>query len=69
VIALSITEISHLGHMAIPDYSTETRQIGIIHHDDSTVITAPNKLPLFGLEFVFTEYAISHEKNVNENGI
>ncbi|BDT74815.1 hypothetical protein PKF022_04800 [Polynucleobacter sp. KF022] len=69
MVALTIAKISHLGHMAIPDYSTKTRQIGIINHDDSTVISAPNDLPLFGLEFVFTEYAISHGKNVNENGI
>ncbi|BDT78568.1 hypothetical protein PKF032_04560 [Polynucleobacter yangtzensis] len=69
MIALSITEISHLCYMSIPYHPTKTRQIRIIHENDSTVITAPNKLPLFGLEFVFTEYAISHGKNVNENGI
>jgi len=62
-------EIGHLSYMTIPNDSTETRQIGIIYQNDSTVISAPNDLPLFGLEFVFTEYAISHGKNVNENGI
>jgi hypothetical protein len=55
--------------MSIPYHPTKTRQIRIIHENDSAVITAPNDLPLFGLEFVFTEYAISHGKNVNENGI
>jgi hypothetical protein len=64
-----MAKIGHLGYMTIPDHPTETRQLRIVHEDDTTVITAPNQLPLFGLEFVFTEYAISHGKNVNENGI
>jgi hypothetical protein len=55
--------------MVIPNDPTKTRQLRIIHEDDTTVISAPNKLPLFGLKFVFTEYAISHGKNVNDNGI
>jgi hypothetical protein len=52
----------------IPNHSTETRQILVVNKDDTTVIPAPNKLPFFGLKFVFTKYAISHGKNVNENG-
>ena len=68
MIPLTMGKVRHLSHMAIPDHPTKSRQIGIIHKNDSTVISAPNELPLFGLEFVFTKYAISHLKNVNENG-
>jgi hypothetical protein len=55
--------------MTIPDHPTKTRQFGIVHKNDTTVITAPNQLPLFRFEFVFTKYAIGHGKNVYENGI
>jgi hypothetical protein len=54
--------------MVIPDYPTKTRQIRIVYQDDSAVISTPDQLTLFRLEFFFTEYAISHGKNVNENG-
>jgi hypothetical protein len=54
--------------MVIPDHPTESRQIRIVDQDNATVISAPYELTLFGLEIVFTEYAISHGKNVNENG-
>jgi hypothetical protein len=68
MLALTIGKVRHLSYVTIPYHPTKSRQIGIIHQNDSTVISAPNELPLFGLEFVFTEYAISHLKNVNENG-
>jgi hypothetical protein len=68
MIALTMSEISHLGHMAIPDHPTESRQIWIINKDDSTVVPLPYKLALFRLEMIFTECTISHGKNVNENG-
>jgi hypothetical protein len=54
--------------MVIPDYPAESRQIRIVDQDNATVISAPYELTPFGLKFVFTEYAISHRKNVNENG-
>jgi hypothetical protein len=54
--------------MAIPDHPTESRQVRIVHKDDSTVIPTPYELALFRLEIVITECAISHEENVNENG-
>jgi hypothetical protein len=62
-------EISHLSNMMAPDHAAKSGKFWIIHEDDAAIIAAPDKLPLFGLEFVFTEYAISHGKNVNENGI
>jgi hypothetical protein len=66
--ALTIGQISHLCYVTIPDHPTKTRQIGIVHKNDTTIIPAPNQLPLFRLELVFTKYAISHGKNVYENG-
>jgi hypothetical protein len=66
--ALAIAQISHFCDMAIPYNTTKARKIGIIHQDDTAVIATPNKLPLFGLEMVFTKYTVSHVKNVNENG-
>jgi hypothetical protein len=54
--------------MPIPDHSTKTRKVGIVHKNDATVIAAPNQLPFFRLELVFTKCAISHGKNVYENG-
>jgi hypothetical protein len=68
MIALSIGEIGHLSHMMIPDHSTESRKIRIVHKDDAAVISTPYKLAFFRLEIIFTEYAIGHVKNVNENG-
>jgi hypothetical protein len=41
--------------MTIPDHPTKTRQIVIVHKNDTTVITAPDQLPLFRLELVFTK--------------
>jgi hypothetical protein len=55
--------------MIIPDHSTKTRQVRIIHEDNATVISAPNEFALFWLECVCTQYAIRHGKNVYENGI
>jgi hypothetical protein len=54
--------------MAIPDYTAKTRKIWIVHEDYAAVISPPNQLTLFGIELFFTEYAISHGMNVNENG-
>jgi hypothetical protein len=54
--------------VTIPDHPAKTRQVRVIDKGDSTVIPAPYELTLFRLEIIFTEYAISHEKNVNENG-
>jgi hypothetical protein len=68
MITLSMGKISHLGHMVIPDHPAESRQVRITHKDDSTVIPTPYELALFRLEIIFTEYAIGHVKNVNENG-
>jgi hypothetical protein len=69
VIPLTISKVCHLGYMAVPDYPTKTRKIGVIYQNDSTVIATPNQLTLFGLELICTKYAIGHGKNVNENGI
>jgi hypothetical protein len=69
VFALAISQISHFTDVAIPNDSAKTRQLRIIDENDTTIITAPNERPLFGLEIFFTKYAISHGKNVNENGI
>jgi hypothetical protein len=69
MLSLTITQISHFGDMAVPDYAAKTWQVWIIHEDDTTVIPTPNQLSLFGFEPFFTEYAISHGMNVNENGI
>jgi mono/diheme cytochrome c family protein len=55
--------------MSIPDHPAKTWQIRIIYEDDTTVITTPNQLALFGLEIIFTKCAICHGKNVYENGI
>jgi hypothetical protein len=68
MITLSMSEIGHLSHMAIPDHPAESRQVRVIYKDDSTVIPTPYELALIRLEIIFTEYAISHGKNVNENG-
>jgi hypothetical protein len=55
--------------MVIPNYSAKTRKIGVIHENDSAVISTPNQLTLFRVELFFTKYTVSHWKNVNENGI
>jgi hypothetical protein len=55
--------------MAVPDNPTKAWQGYVINQNDAAVVTTPDKLPLFGLELIFTKYAISHGKNVNENGI
>jgi hypothetical protein len=55
--------------MTAPNHTAKARQIRIIHQDDSAVISTPNQLTLFRFELIFTEYAISHGNNVNENGI
>jgi hypothetical protein len=67
--ALSIGQICHFGNMMIPNHTTKARQIRIIDQNDSAIIPTPNQLALFRLKLFFTEYAISHGKNVNENGI
>jgi hypothetical protein len=54
--------------MMIPDHTAKARQVRIIHQDDSAVISTPNQLTLFRPKIFFTEYAIGHGKNVNENG-
>jgi hypothetical protein len=54
--------------MAIPDNAAKAREVRIIYEDDAAVISAPNQLAFFRLEFVFTKYTIRHVKNVNENG-
>jgi hypothetical protein len=66
--ALTIGQISHLSDMMIPDHTAKARQVRIIHQDDSAVISTPNQLTLFRPKIFFTEYAIGHGKNVNENG-
>jgi hypothetical protein len=55
--------------MPIPDHAAKTWQIWFVHEDDTALIATPNQLTLFGLNLLFTEYAISHGKNVYENGI
>jgi hypothetical protein len=55
--------------MAIPDHTAKARKIRIIYQDDPAIISTPYQLTLFRFKLFFTEYAISHGKNVNENGI
>jgi hypothetical protein len=69
VLAFTISEVRHFSGMAIPEHSTKARKIRLVHQDDATVIAAPHQFTLLGLDIVFTEYAMCHGKNVNENGI
>jgi hypothetical protein len=69
MLALTMRQISNFSNMAIPDHTAKTRQGRIIYQNDPAVISTPNQLTLFSPQFFFTEYAISHEKNVIENGI
>jgi len=68
MLALTMGKVRHLSYVTIPYHPTKTREVWVVDENDSTVISAPNKLTLFRLEFVFTKYAIDQEKNVNENG-
>jgi hypothetical protein len=67
--ALTMGQICHFSDMEIPNHTTKARQIRIIYQDDSAIISTPNQLTLLRLKLFFTEYAVSHGKNVNENGI
>jgi hypothetical protein len=68
MLTLTIAKISHFRNMSIPDDPTKTREIGIIHKNDSAVIAAPNQLTFFRFKVFFAKHAIRHIKNVNENG-
>jgi hypothetical protein len=68
MLTLTMGKIGHFDDMVIPDYTAKTWQVWIVHKDDAAVISSPNQLTLFRLELFFTEYAISHGMNVNENG-
>jgi hypothetical protein len=55
--------------MSVPNHPAKPRQVWITYEDDTTVVTTPNQLAFFRLQIIFTECAIYHGKNVNENGI